>query len=555
MCGIWLSLGIEAPKSVISSVAHRGPDDEGWRQFETSHGPLIMAHRRLAVFDTSKAGHQPMPYENERYWLVYNGEIYNHVELREELSNLGHSFCSSSDSEVLLAAFAEWGKDCLDRFNGMFAFVIWDSAKRELFAARDRFGVKPLYIWQSQSGIAFASEIKQFLELDNFSARLNHGPAYDFLTYGLLDHTTETMFKDVNQVNAGEYVTLGLGENESISCPRYERWYELPEFGKNKMPVSTAIDQFQALFNDSVKLRLRSDISVGSCLSGGLDSSAIVLTAEKFKPGFVTVSACYKNWKGDESTFMNAVNERIDSNPVQVFPEFDQLRENLDKLIYHQDAPVGSTSAFAQWCVFRAAKKAAVPVMLDGQGADEQLAGYYPAFSSFHSGLLRRGKIIHLIKEMMKTKDRHQIGLTRQLANLLHAALPISFRRYLIAIRGISNPEWLNSNFANAHRVHISDTKDLNSLLRDQMLFSTLPGLLHYEDRNSMAFGVESRLPFLDFRLVELLIGLGDNYKIVKGETKWVLRQALSKILPDIVLNRQDKVAFEHLSQIGLLAL
>ena len=237
-------------------------------------------------------------------------------------------------------------------------------------------------------------------------------------------------------------------------------------------------------------------------------------------------------------------NERIESKPVQVFPDFKNLEASLDQLVYHQDSPFGSTSAFAQWCVFAAAQKAGASVMLDGQGADEQLAGYHPAFAAYHSTLLRRGNIGLLLKELSGVRDRHNIGFIRQLLKLINATLPNNLRRKIHDIRRISKPDWLKGSFVKGHDEQLANTNNLNNLLSDQMAFATLPGLLHSEDRSSMAFGVESRLPFLDYRLVELLAGLGDQHKIVDGETKWALRRALSGVLPDMIVNRQDKVAF-----------
>lgn len=544
MCGIWLSLGLNPPKSVISSVAHRGPDGEGWREFPTPAGPLVMAHRRLAVFDTSDAGLQPMSYDSERFWLVYNGEIYNHAELRDELSCLGHEIRSACDSEVLLAAYAEWGDACLDRFNGMFAFVLWDRRKETLFAARDRFGIKPLYYWRSRDGIAFASEIKQFMSLDGFTARLNGAKAHDFLTYGLIDHDAETMFRGVRQIKAGECLGLTIGKGAAAHDPAPRHWYALPEHGAAGMTETDAIEGVRRLFKDSVSLRLRSDIPTGFCLSGGMDSSSIVCTAAQFQPGFATFSACYDGWDGDERVYMDAVNKATNAKSVKVFPAPETLNGLLDRLVHHQDSPFGSTSIFAQWCVFEAARKKGVPVVLGGQGADEQLAGYYPAFAAFQSGLFRRGRWLRLRRELNGVKEKHRIPVGRQIASMINALLPRPALRAAHRLRGIDRPDWLNKDFSSPFPFPLPAMSGLSGLSRAQMSFATLPGLLHYEDRSSMAFGVESRLPFLDYRLVEMLMGLGDRYKIVDGETKWVLRRAMTDVLPESVLRRQDKVAF-----------
>lgn len=546
MCVIWASLGFRPARAVIDVAAHRGPDGEGWHEFDTGNGPLVLAHRRLAVIDTTDAGLQPMSYADGRYWLVYNGVIYNHVELRDELIELGHRFQSQSDSEVLLAAYAQWDEGCLDRFNGMFAFVIWDSVAKTLFAARDRFGIKPLYWIETAQGIAFASEIKQFFAMPSFTPRLNTARAYDFLAFEQLDHTAQTLFEGIRQLRGGESIMLETTAWRSGEGLSPQPWYQRPVPGSLDLSSDVAQQTLLELLSDSVRLRLRSDVPVGSCLSGGLDSSTIVSLADGHASGdrLVTVSAVYEDFQFDERPYIDAVTETTDTRPIQVFPDAGGLADTLDNLVYHQDEPFGSTSLFAQWCVFKAAREAGVTVMLDGQGADELLSGYTSCFAALFTGLLRGGRAGRLVREMAGHRRRHSGSLAWQGAVVVNAALPASLRRSIRNFRQPANPGWLRNEFTGAFSSPAPVINGLTDLMMAQTFDSTLPALLHYEDRNSMAHGIESRLPFLDYRVVELLIGLGERHKILDGETKWLLRRAMSGVLPDRIRDRQDKIGF-----------
>jgi len=541
MCGLWASLGIDATKAVLTAVAHRGPDGEGWERHDTAAGPLILGHRRLAIIDTSAAGAQPMT--TGALTIVYNGEIYNHLELRAELEGKGRTFRTRSDTEVLLAAWAEWGEGCLSRLNGMFAFVLWDRERNLLFAARDRFGVKPLYFWAAPTGgLAFASEIKQFKALPEFSARLDAAAGRDFLAWGLFDHSARTLFDGVRQLRGGECAALRL---EPGATPTIRRWYTPPRPGALDIGADEAVERFRAVMADAVALRLRSDVPVGSCLSGGLDSSAIVcLAAKRLGQPMVTVSACYDDAAIDERRFIDVVNHAAGTRPVHVFPDGADLPGLLDRLVHHQDGPFASTSVFAQWCVFQAARQSGVPVMLDGQGADEQLAGYHPAFTAFHAGLLRSLRLPTLVRELAAQRRRHGTSPGWQAAVLARALLPESARQALRGVRGLGSPDWLRPEFAVGGHRPLPATASLERLIESQMLETSLPMLLHYEDRNSMAHGIESRLPFLDWRLVELAVGLGARHKIVDGETKWLLRAAMENVLPPEIRHRQDKIGF-----------
>lgn len=564
MCGIWFSVGFTPDPDELDIVAHRGPDGRGWRLIETRSGPVALGHRRLAIIDTSDAARQPMAYARDRYWLVFNGEIYNHIELRDELRGLGHVFATRSDSEVILAAYAEWGDACIERFIGMFAFVIYDSSEHRFYAVRDRFGIKPLYYVQTSQGIAFASEIKQLLRLPGVSSGMNLARMYDFLSSGITDHTEETMFAGVMQLRGGECVSVDLTHHRLGTSFPIRRWYRLPPPGTILLPERDAGIQFRELLSESVRLHLRSDVALGSCLSGGLDSSAIVslidrqLDREVSSDRLNTVSACYDDATVNERPFIEAVVKATKTNPYYVFPRDEDVLASAERITWHQDEPYGSTSIFAQWCVFERAGREGIKVMLDGQGADEQLSGYHSGFEYYFTSLIQRGRYLALLKAMFERHRYHGLSLPHQLRTFIVPRLPHRFRSLLLRIRprqASPYPNWLESEAfrdggyppstfdAILEREGLGPIRDIGDLCV-ALTLGTLPMLLHYEDRNSMAHGVEARVPFLDHRLVEFSIGLGERHKMVGGDTKRVLRVAMAGVMPEKVCQRRDKIGF-----------
>lgn len=556
-------------RSHIDIVAHRGPDGAGWNVFETGCGPLALGHRRLAIIDLSEAGHQPMAYDEGRFWLVFNGEIYNYLELRRELEAAGRHFHTATDSEVLVAAYAQWGESALDRFVGMFAFVIWDAGKQRLFAARDRFGIKPLYWCRGRRGIAFASEIKQLLSIDGISRRMNVPRVRDFLVSGISDHTGETMFEDVRQLRGGESVTIDLACWRAGDVVPIRRWYNILRADSPSISEKEAAEQFRALLVASVRMHLRSDVAIGSCLSGGLDSSSIVcimdglLKQGSYDSDIKTISACYAEKEVDERQFMEAVVSSTRSQPYYIYPKSDDVFANAENLTWHQDEPYGSTSIFAQSNVFAAAKAAGVKVMLDGQGADEQLAGYHGGFHYYIADLVRRGQVASLLKTIFQRQRFHGVAAIDQLKSILLPLLPTNLTQLLKRQqKSIRGPDWTSSDvfrsladqpsaFETALAgVKLGSVQTIGELCVAMTQGSNLTMLLHWEDRNSMAHGIEARVPFLDHRLVEFSIGLGDQHKIVLGDTKRVLRQAMVDILPTAVRERRDKLGFATPEQV-----
>ena len=562
MCGIWFSIGFAPDKAHIDAVAHRGPDGSGWCDFESVAGPVALGHRRLSIIDLSDAAAQPMSYAEGRYWITYNGEIYNYLELRDELSGLGHRFQTQSDTEVLLAAYAEWGAGALDRLIGMYAFVVWDTQAQTVFAVRDPFGIKPLYYFTTSHGVAFASEIKQFIGIAGFSPRLNLARAYDFLSSGIMEHTEETMFTDVRQLRGGEYVRLELNRWRPGDALPVRRWYRIIEPGTLDISEAEAGRRFAELLDESVRMHLRSDVPVGSCLSGGLDSSAIVcLMARELQGsgnhGHVhNISACYDVKAVDERPFMEAVVVQTASIPHWCYPRVEDAFAKAEEITWHQDEPYGSTSIFAQWCVFEEARRVGLKVMLDGQGADEQLAGYHGSFSYYVASLIRQRRVTMLLRTIVERRAWHGVSCVDQVRSYLLPFLPSRTASWLRRERqALAQHDWLDGESLRPYRgrgafdvaresIGRPAVDGLGELCVVMTHSSNLAMLLHWEDRNSMAHGIEARVPFLDSRLVEFSLGLGDRHKIVGGDTKRVLRRAMRGILPEVVRNRRDKLGF-----------
>ncbi|MBG52049.1 MAG: asparagine synthase (glutamine-hydrolyzing) [Rhodobiaceae bacterium] len=563
MCGIFFSVGLVVDRSRIDIIEHRGPDGDGWKEWDTQLGKLALGHKRLAIIDTSEAAAQPFVYAGNRYHLVFNGEIYNYVELKEQLAGRGHVFTTHSDTEVLVAAYAEWGSACLDRLLGMFAFVIWDVQAQTIFVARDRFGIKPLYYVNSPAGLAIGSEIKQLLDLPGGERRLNAARAIDFLSEGLLNHSSDTMFVGIQQVRRGEAFELDFGQWSPGEPLPIRRWYRLPEVGSLVLSEAEAADRFYELMEDSIRLHLRSDVPIGSCLSGGLDSSAIVclmrqeLESNGAGDNLNTISACFDEASVDERKYISVVNDHTRASSHYVFPSPEQAFGDAEKITWHQDEPYGSTSIYAQWSVFQEAKRLGIKVMLDGQGADEQMAGYHGAFGQYSAELWSRRQYLELMKLFRERQKLHGISIKQQMMTTLLPLLPPVIRGAALRLRQqVVQHNWLDapvfhglnrkvSGFSQALQENgLSDVNSIGNLSAALTDSLNLQMLLHWEDRNSMAHSIESRVPFLDHRLVELNIGLGSAHKIKGAETKRILRVAMRNTLPGEILNRHDKLGF-----------
>jgi len=404
ICGIFAKEKItvqhrELISKMNSVLQHRGPDDQG----EYFGENVALGHRRLSIIDLSSAGHQPMKYQN-RYVMVYNGEIYNYLELRQQLKEQGYIFTTETDSEVVMAAYDCFGESCFAMFNGMWALAIWDEEKQELILSRDRFGVKPLYYYIDNSKLVFASEIKAILEDETYQRIANDKIVFDYLSKGLLDHTNETFFDNVFKLPEGTYAKIKELEHEiKPVC------FEKVEF---KQYIDTKVDEslnkkFKETFESAVKLRMRADVPLGSCLSGGLDSSSIVccmddiIKRENLENRQYTFSYCAGDSKLNEEAYINEVVASTDVEPEYVRIESVNLLDELDKLIYYQDEPFSTTGMYAGFCVYRRAGEKGVKVLLDGQGADEILCGYRKSRIYYLRKLISEKRFFLALQELL----------------------------------------------------------------------------------------------------------------------------------------------------------
>lgn len=549
MCGVCgvVSLGrppeIEVARAMVARLAHRGPDGQG--EYADERG-VALAHARLAIIDLSDAGRQPFSSEDGSLQLLHNGEIFNYIELRRELAGLGHRFRSHTDTEVVLAAYQHWGERCVERFNGMWAFALWDSTRRRLFCSRDRFGIKPFaYRWDGRR-LVFASE-PQALQADpHISFEPNLAVVRDFVEQGYTDHGAETFFAGVMQLLPGHSLTL---DADGLSL---RRWWRLEPAPAPADPV----EAFRELFVDAVRLRLRSDVPLGTALSGGLDSSAVavmidhLLRTEVEAAGPVgerqqTFTIYFPDQGHDERPYADAVAAQILSRPHLLTFSADELVAALPDVVSAQGEPFGSSSIVAQWFVMRAAARAGLKVMLDGQGGDEALAGYPSTTRSYRfADLLASGRLTSLAREIGSAN----IPLSALGQALVTPFLPPDVRWRLRARRGrtdlLLHPRLKGARRTPAEVAGGPFADRLRTQYHVVLAQLGLPELLRYEDRNTMAHSLEGRVPFLDHRLVELAYGLPAEELFRGGTTKLVLRRALAELLPTSVRQRQDKLGF-----------
>lgn len=535
-------------ENMVDIIEHRGPDDRG----TFFRSGLALGHRRLSIIDLSKDGHQPFFYK-ERYVTVYNGEIYNYKELRVELEKMGYQFHTKTDTEVLTAAFDCWGKECVHRFNGMWAFAILDQEKEELYCSRDRFGIKPFYYYMDSTQFIFGSEIKQILCMLDENPTVNQTRLLEFLVCGDQDYTAETMFKDIMQLRGGHEITLNLKNNEI----RFNQYYDLGKKNIQHDSYKEDCHKFRKAFENSIKLRMRADVPVGYCLSGGLDSSSIVSMANDLvqksgkKVEQHAVSSCFEDKAYDEQEYIDEVIKSTNIHSHKIYPNGSKLFDEVDKIIWHMDEPFGSTSIYAQWNVFREARKNGLTVMLDGQGADEQLAGYSAFYGVCFADLLKRFKFITFLRELRTYKKRRastekhvnarQIVLAAVAAAYMPPKIHVSMSETYLESLGLPfTVEQLKEVYQDRNIYPMGDAKQY---ILDSMQYG-MQSLLHFEDRDSMAFSIESRVPFLDYELVEAVFEIPFEHKIRKGITKAVLRDGLQGILPEKIRTRYSKLGF-----------
>lgn len=549
MCGICGMFGISDEKllsSMKENIKHRGPDGDG--SYFDPVNKLAFGHLRLSIIDLSENGKQPMISADGDYAITFNGEVYNYIEIRNELKSLGYSFHSNTDTEVVLYAYMQWKEKCLDKFNGMFAFAIWDKKHKELFCARDRFGVKPFYYYNNNGVFLFASEIKAILAYNQLVRKANDDLVYDYLVDGFVDHTDQTFFLDVYKLMPGHYMKVDINNHITIS-----KYWDMVisnklDDGSNKEQV---VSEFRSLFEDSIKLRLRSDVPVGSCLSGGMDSSSIVCevnnqlkSMDNINKSVIgerqkTFSSCSEDKRFDERYFIEYVTDKTGVEKEFIFPDSNDLIRDIEKLVYYQEEPFTSTSIYAQWSIMRKAREKGVIVLLDGQGADEIMAGYRKFRIYLFKELIRSRKYVLALNELL-----NGIYQFRTSNNLKQDLFKI-FRIYGKKKKNHEFMQFINKDFLAQKRNRKNViAKDFATALYNDIKKYSLPSLLRYEDKNSMVFAIESRVPFLDYRLAEYVASLPLVYKINNGWSKWILREAMKGIIPDTIRLRKDKMGF-----------
>ncbi|MEP7278972.1 MAG: asparagine synthase (glutamine-hydrolyzing) [Bacteroidota bacterium] len=562
MCGIAGIISINPQfvtnirlKRMADAIVHRGPDGEGyWINNTTVAG---LGHRRLSIIDLSAQAAQPMHYLG-RYTIVHNGEIYNYVELRHELAAKGYVFSSQSDTETIMAAYDCWSENCLQHFDGMFAFALWDEKEQTLFAARDRMGEKPFYYWFNGVELLFASEMKA-LWAAGIEKQVNEKLLFNFITLGYTQNpfdNRETAYQQIQKLPAASFFRYSPGTQKAIEPVAYwsiDPGYTAPDINEEK-----AVQIFGELFTQSVKRRLRSDVPLGTSLSGGLDSSAITVMAQELLPagaGFQTFSAIFSGFETDESERVQLLTAQTGIKNFTVEPTAESFVSDFEKWCYHQEGLMGSASVYAQYKVFQRAKEQNTKVLLDGQGADEILGGYHKYYHWYWQQLYKKDRAL-LKPEIIAAR---QLGIQEEWnwKNKLSAAWPALAGAYIKQDRKRKQRqlEHIDKTFSAAYGLsyyQLPPQNNLQSVLHYNTFNNGLEELLRYADCNSMAHGRETRLPFLEHKLVEFIFSLPAHYKIQNGRTKWLLRKTMENRLPAAITWQKNKIGFEPPQQLWM---
>ena len=539
-------IAVPVMEQMLLSIQHRGPDGKAIWQSEN----IILGHHRLSIIDLSSSGNQPMHFR-EKYTIVYNGEIYNYKELKEILEKEGYTFQSQSDTEVILASYDCWKEECVQYFDGMFAFAIWDDEEKKLFAARDRFGEKPFYYFFDDEKFIFGSEMKA-LWAAGVERNVNKKMLFNFLTIGYTDNPNipeETFYENIQKLPSASFLEYSFSDQQVV----VENYWDIDIENVNEnISDKEGIEQFQFLFNQSVKRRLRSHVEVGSSLSGGLDSSSVVSSIHSLlgnQSNIKTFSAIFPGFEKNEEQFIDEVSKHFNTHSFKVNPSKINLVETIQKVFHHQEEPFDNASLIAQYAVFELAKQQGVKVLLDGQGADETLAGYHKYYKWHWQGLFRKRKLLFgtELQDAKKLGVQEKFGLSNVLAALV-PELASTFLENKYLVKALKQED-LSKEFvrhqSNEAYYQTPTILSLNGILYFNTRMHGLEELLRFADRNSMAHGVEVRLPFLNHELVEFLFTLPPHFKIRNGYTKWLLRQLGKEKLPNSIVWRTDKIGFE----------
>jgi asparagine synthase (glutamine-hydrolysing) len=520
-------------KDMTDRIAHRGPDGSGYWQKDK----VWFGNRRLAIIDTSEAGAQPM--EHNGYVITYNGEIYNYLEIKAELVTLGYHFRSQCDTEVILAAYQCWGNDCLLRFNGMWSFAIYDPVKNIVFCSRDRFGIKPFYYLRQMGKFVFGSEIKQLLPFLE-KVKANAQALTHYLAFSLIDASEKSFFEDVTNLPGSHYLTYCL-ESDTISIKRY---YSIATHDQyQSLHYGEALEIFQQQFERSVNWRLRSDVRVGTCLSGGLDSSLIALTASSHYYGsnpFCAFTAESIDPAINDVPYAKTVADSLHLEWHVTTPTAADFVGDIMSVCGIMEEPAISPSVFMQYYVMRKANEQSLKVLLDGQGADETLLGY----SRYIGAMGHQLSGINKLRFFIQAQEKYGLGISQLLAIYFYFSnWPVRKKYAANRLKGIQS-KYFDTIDDDYFRHMAAAYKDPLELQKLEITSSQIPALLRYEDRNSMHFSIETRLPFLDWQLLEFNLSLPVDFKIKNGWSKYLVRDSMNKRLPDAITWRTKKLGF-----------
>ena len=569
MCGITgyfsyaragTKIGKEELLAVTELLRHRGPDDWGcvlfdravgapWRYrnlsdpIPGSYGDVGLGHRRLSIIDLSEKGRQPMGTDDGKVWIVYNGEVYNYVELREELVDMGYRFDSTTDTEVVLKAYLAWGVGCFAKFNGMWALAIYDRRSEKMIFSRDRFGKKPLYYFDNGQFILFASEIKSILSYPDVRKKLNLKKIADYAGrhYRYVDNDEESFFQGIRQIAKSSYTMI-----DAAGKMKTKKYWDLKNHVASSENPSEGdlVDEFRHLLQDAVHIRLRSDVPVGCMLSGGLDSGSITALAARQRERFITFSGVTGTGYYDESEYIKEVVAQTDADSQFIYPQASELLPTLKEMLAFHDEPVCTVTWYSNYVITREIAKYQVPVILTGHGGDELLAGYWDHYHYHFDDLRADGNGDNEERgywERNHQRPRGEYENEKGYVDRLHHDYTVEIQKYSQYLHWLA-PEM--QKFIIDPVFSYPSGSHLTRRLYLELLYETIPPSLRAEDRNMMAFSIENRLPFLDYRLVEYCFRLNNSYKIREGLGKWLLREAMKGILPEKVRMRKDKVGF-----------
>ena len=572
MCGIFGWIDEQTPlkcaNEVIATMRHRGPDDDGWVALKDSNWlsdvdttdlnqgcDAVLGHLRLAIIDLSSDGHQPMQSQNGRYQMVYNGEIYNYIELRTELMAMGHKFKTHTDSEVLLVAWEAWGQDMLNRLVGMFTFAIIDKETRTLTLARDPFGIKPLYYANIDGCFYFASELPSLLKFKKIPRKINWQKAADYMLQGAPDLGEQSMLQDIYYLEAAHCLTLPISQPDSMTTHKY--WSPNPNVDLT-ITKQEAIDKLSQLFKESMDLHLRSDVPVGVALSGGLDSTLTTCFIRNMHPNLEmhAFSFIAKDSPANEEKWIDAVVEHTNVISHKIIIEPNEIIADMDDFILSQGEPCGGQTVYAQYRIFKEAKKQGITVLLEGQGADESWAGYwgYPEYRLL--SLLKQGKLISAFKFLQASgqyagRSSKDVVL-RLMQYFLSKTPPSIWRMGRQWMKKSVTPKFINHEALKTLDIKIEwlypqqfqGKNALKNRMASELPSQKLIWLLRYSDRASMRSSIESRVPFLTTSLVEYALSLPEAYLVENAEPKHMLKALGQGVIPQIVMDRKDKNGF-----------